>query len=143
MLSESAARFDILPCPGLRDTSVDHSAVLWVAAPRVRKIWLIGGRIEPGMMALANDDDSHARQTLLRLGRWVHFGTSLLNGRKLCKTYNVVLPLGDSVTIYQDILWQCLIVLLLPEFQTTFEKDADVINHLLTASLDRERGREL
>jgi len=90
-LQASVCLTEEIPRPRLRYTSIDDSAILRIATPCVSQVRLVTRWVETSVVALPNNDNSHARQALLRLGRWVQFGASLLHGWNLRIADDVIL----------------------------------------------------
>lgn len=66
------------------------------------------------MVALADDDDSEARESLLLLSWRVYVLAWLAQKRKFLLKDQILLPLGDTVTEYRDMLWVLPVVALGP-----------------------------
>jgi hypothetical protein len=123
-----------VPVARFGDGAVDDGAV-----GRVRGAVgvCLARRVETGVVAFAHNHDGDARESILRVGRRVRLGAGFTQERQLLVEHNVVLALGNAVTVNQEVLRE-LLVLRGPQAETRLEQGVQVGDHFLPSGLDPE-----
>jgi len=87
-----------VPSFPLGDAAVDNGTGLGVAGTIHVSL---RARVEPRVVPLSNNDDSHARQSLFLCVSWINLFTGSAKKRQLFVQDELVLALGDAVAIHQ------------------------------------------